>query len=178
MSRVSKIAALAALGATALTVAACSGSSKTEAELGCPKVMSPPETQIIALFGPNGHDARDVMVGGRIRNISSKCVPEKVGIAVQTQIDFEAQRTNPSITDATLPYFVALLDPDTHVLDEQGYKLDIKFLPGESYRRSFPEKITVHLPLKNKAGGSAYTVVVGFQLTPDQIAFNRAAHPQ
>ena len=88
---------------------------------------------------------------------------------------FYAERASLDIKDAAFPYFVALLDPDEHVLTEAGYQLPIQFLPGESYRRMPAEKITVHLPVTNQASGAAYTVVVGFQLTPNQIAFNRAA---
>ena len=29
------------------------------------------------------------------------------------------------------------------------------------------------LPVKNPGMGNAYSVIVGFQLTPDQLAFNR-----
>ncbi len=61
---------------------------------------------------------------------------------------------------------------------EQFQEKHVEFLPGESYRRMPAEKVTVHLPLINKSDSTIYTIIVGFQLTPDQIAFNRAAHAQ
>ena len=141
----------------------------------CPKIMPAPGADTIALFGPGGHTVSDVKVGGKFSGLHSTCVREKVGVAINAQIQFYAERASLDIKDATFPYFVALLDPNEHVLTEAGYQLPIQFLPGESYRRMPAEKITVHLPVKNQAEGGAYTVVVGFQLTPDQLAFNRAA---
>jgi hypothetical protein len=40
------------------------------------------------------------------------------------------------------------------------------------------EKITTHLPLHSTAAGGSFTLIVGFQLTPEQLAFNRAQHLQ
>lgn len=172
-------AALAALAASALSLAGCFGGGDSSASNACPKIVTPAETQTIAFFGPNGHKASDVVVGGRIRAVTATCEDEKVGLAVRTDISFEAQRANLTAKDATLPYFVALVGPNQQVLEEQGFKIDMHFLPGETFRRMPDEKITVHLPIRDKSAAGTYAVVVGFQLTPDQIAFNReVAHPR
>ena len=169
-------ASLVALALVAITLAGC-GSNKA-ADLTCPQIVPAPGADTIALFGPGGHTAKDVVVGGKIYSVDAKCVREKVGVAVNAEIAFYAERSRMDIKDATFPYFVALIDPNEHVLTEEGYQLPFQFLPGESYRRVPAEKITVHLPVKNQASGGAYTVIVGFQLTPDQLAFNRAARAQ
>jgi hypothetical protein len=168
-----------ACAAFALAVSTLSGcSSEKQAEIGCPKVVQAAGADTIALFRPGGHTVNDVMVGGKILGVDAKCVREKVGVAVNAEIEFYAQRASLDIKDATFPYFVALVDPNQHVLTEEGFQFPFPFLPGESYRHLPPEKVTVHLPLKNQADGGAYTVVVGFQLTPDQLAFNRTARTQ
>ena len=169
----------AACAAFALAISMLSGcSSDKKADITCPKIIPAPGADAIALFGPGGHAAKDVRVGGKITDLAAKCVREKVGIALHAEIAFYAERADMAIRDATFPYFVALIDPDGQVLTEEGFQLPFPFLPGESYRRLKPEKVTVHLPLKNQAAGSTYTVVVGFQLTPDQLAFNRGTRTQ
>ena len=35
------------------------------------------------------------------------------------------------------------------------------------------EKVTAHLPLKNQQLGNIYTVIVGFQLSKNELDFNR-----
>jgi hypothetical protein len=70
---------------------------------------------------------------------------------------------------------VALIGPGEKVLSQEQFLEKVEFIPGEPFRRTLAEKITVHVPLRDKADSASYTVVVGFQLTPDQIAFNRAS---
>jgi hypothetical protein len=126
------------------------------------------------MFGPGGHDAKDVLVGGRIYEIDTKCLHEKVGLIINTEITFYGERASNDLPDTTFPYFVALIDPAGKVMQEDAFKAPMNFVPGERYRRTPVERISVHLPLKNTADGGAYTVLVGFQLTPDQLAFNRS----
>ncbi len=170
-------AAAFAVAAAAVSLAGC-GESSTRAGLTCPAVIPAPGADTIAIFGPGGHEAKDVLVGARFYSLNSTCAREKVGVAVNAQIEFYAQRLVFETKSVTLPYFVALVDPGQHVLSEESFQITLPFPAAEYYRRSAPEKITVHLPVKDQAQAAAYTVVVGFQLTPDQIAFNRAAHSQ
>ncbi len=156
----------------AAALASC-GTSKDIADMTCPRVIPAPGTDRIVLFGPGGHDTQDVVVGGRIVNADVTCQREKPGVEAMTVVHFYAERANGGIADATLPYFVALLDPQQRVLTQEGFRIDFKFFPGESYRKLPNEDITVHLPVHSTATAGAYTIVVGFQLTPEQLAFNR-----
>jgi hypothetical protein len=176
MGRIRTTTAPAAL-ALAAAVSACSpGEDVTK--VGCPQIIRAPGADTIAFFGPKGRTMRDVIIGGKFYNLSVTCEREDVGINVNALIEFYVERANLGIEDTTLPYFVALVGPDGKVVTEEGFTLRVPFIPGESYRRTLPEKITIHLPIRNITSAGGYTVVTGFQLTPDQIAFNRATHPQ
>lgn len=168
------LGAAVALGALA---SACSSRGPVAQTTGpaCPRLVAAPATATIAYLRPGGHSAGDLVVGGKIVRARAHCAPEQGGVAVNTEITFYAQRANVAVTDATFPFFVALVDRQLHVLGEQGFKVHVDFIPGESYREIPPQKITVHLPLKDRAAAGNYAVMVGFQLTPEQIAFNRAA---
>jgi hypothetical protein len=173
--RYQRLGCAAALATVALT-AGC-GTSKELAAMTCPKVLPAPDADTVALFPPSGaHDARDVQVAARIMDASGTCQREAHGIAVLLEIKAHADRANPGIKDADLPYFVALIDAQQHVLTQVGYNLHVEFLPGETYRNTPAERLTVHLPLKTTAAGAEYSIVVGFQLSPDQLAFNRSQH--
>jgi hypothetical protein len=172
MARVRVTAACAALAFALLALWGCSGNKKLD--LTCPKVMPAQGADTIVLFGPGGHDAKDIIVGGRIYSLDAKCLQQKVGMTVDADIVFYGERTDRAQPNVTFPYFVALIDPTDKVLQEESFEVPINFVPGEIYRRSPAEHITVHLPLRNVASGGAYTVLVGFQLTPDQLAFNRS----
>ena len=170
--------ALRALALVAVGTLAASCSSSKQAAFGCPRVITAPGTDKIVLFGPNGHEAKDVKVYGQITDLDFTCKRQKTGVAVNAEIKFYGERAGPQITDATFPYFVALVDPNQHVVTQEAYQFKMEFLPGESYRRMPAEKVTVHLPLRKPTDANDYRIVVGFQLTPDQLAFNRTARPQ
>ena len=164
---------LAAIAVSALALAACSSGNTSDSHLTCPAIVPAPGADTIALFGPGGHAAKDVVVGGKIYGLDDTCVRLKVGIEVNAEISLYAQRASMDVKDATFPYFVALVDPDQKVLTEESFQVPVQFLPAEAVRRVPAEKITIRLPLKNVATSAGYSIVVGFQLTPDQIAFNR-----
>jgi hypothetical protein len=175
MVRVWYTAALAA--AAVLALAGCSEKS-TRAGLTCPPVQTVPSADTIAFFGPGGHEAKDVTAGARFFKIQTTCARETVGVAVNATIVFYVQRETAATKGATLPYFVALVDPGQHLLTEEAFQSKATFVGADVYTETKPEEITVHIPVKNDTEASAFTVVVGFQLTPDQLAFNRATRPQ
>ena len=111
MTRERATAALVALLFGPLALGACTwiGGIK-QSDLTCPAVVPAPGADTIAMFSPAGHASKDVVVGGRIFDLSAKCEREKVGLAVNAEIVFMAQRATTEIKDATLPYFVALVD--------------------------------------------------------------------
>jgi hypothetical protein len=170
-----RVRAMQALGVLALAALAGCSSGTTTGPVACPRIIPAPGADTIAQFGPGGHEQKDVLVGGRFYDLSASCTQLKVGFDINTQISFYAERANNSIPDATLPYFVALIGPEEKVLAQEQYQEKFAFIPGEPFRRTLAEKITVHVPLRNKSDSASYTVVVGFQLTPDQIAVNRAS---
>jgi len=166
--------------ALALLASACGGGKKEAEVLTCPKVISAPDAARVSLFNPGaGHTARDVSVSARIDSADNKCSREgEHGVTVFSEINFYAERARPTTESASLPYFVAVMDATRNVVAQESFTLNVKFLPAEGYRMLPAEKITTHLPLKTAAAGDSFTLIVGFQLTPEQLAFNRAQHPQ
>ncbi len=170
-----RIRAAAAAALLGVAVTSCSGTRKDIAQMTCPELVAAPGTDTIAMFRPGGHSAQDVVVRGKIYQASVHCQREKTGVAAMAELTFYAERAGPQITGATLPYFVAVVDPTQKVLAQESYQIHFVFFSGEPYRRLPPEKITVHLPVRSTAAANNYAVVVGFQLTPDQLAFNRSS---
>jgi len=170
-------AAAAAIGLAALG-SGCSPGPGSASDQTCPQLVRATDADTIALFGPSGHALKDVVVAGKIRSGETKCDRETGGVAVKAGISIEAQRSVPAIANAVLPYFVALIDPQQNVLAQNAFELHVQFLAGEQNRRMPEESITVHLPTHSPDTVGQYTIIVGFQLTPEQLAFNRASHSQ
>jgi hypothetical protein len=155
-----------------LGLAACSGSSTAGTGYTCPAATTVPDLQTLARLSPNGAD-QNIQAAGRIASVSSTCDKEDAGVATYLSIQFAALRTSPNIQHVDLPYFVAIADSTGNILGKQQFSIGVDFPSGVPTVRT-TEKVTAHLPLHNAQLGNVYTVIVGFQLTKNELDFNRA----
>jgi hypothetical protein len=156
-----------ALLAVAL-LAGCGGSKR----IVCPGTVVAPDVDRIAQTAPQARELRDIAAAAKIENVSSKCSGEKEGIAVNTHINFLLVRRDFDVKRSDFPYFVAVADASRRILNKQVFRLDQEFVPRQN-SRAVGEDITAHIPMQNTADGGNYVVIVGFQLTPEQLEFNR-----
>jgi hypothetical protein len=153
-------------------LAACFGKTSAE-DLACPDIAPAQGLENIAIFGAGpDRSAQNVRVLGKIAGTARRCETEKGGILVNAVITFTAGRTSPQVKHADFPYFVAVVDINQKILNEQRFTVPVDFV-GSDFR-SVQEKISVHLPLQRVSAGRNFAVLVGFQLSPEQIQFNRS----
>lgn len=169
------VAAVFALGIAGFAITGCSWFKK-DVQV-CPKVLILSDTAQMTSFRPgNGRDVTDVQFQGEVNKVDSQCKYDK-----DTKvIDMTATLTLVAARGAalrqgevTLPFFVSVVDRKTEkVLNKRIFQSPVPF--PEGHRRSgvseeIAERITV-------AAGHAitdYEVLVGFQLTEEQVDFNR-----
>jgi hypothetical protein len=72
-------------------------------------------------------------------------------------------------------YFVAVTRRDSVVLAKEYFTVDARFRPGQTVirKRETIEGITIPRATET-ISGTNFEVVVGFELTPEQLAFNRS----
>jgi len=69
-----------------------------------------------------------------------------------------------------VPYFVSLIAPDQSIVAKQSFVAELEFPQGvEAVAQDDPEEITLEIPLGGDVAGWQYQVIVGFQLTPEQL---------
>lgn len=175
MNRVMRAARAAAFVAPGmLGLAACSGGGGTyKTGYTCPAATTVPELQTLAHLAPNATSDQNIQSAGRISSVVSSCDKEDAGVATHLSIEFAALRTAPSIQHVDLPYFVAIADSTGNILGKQQFTIGVDFPAGAPTARA-TDKITAHLPLHDAQLGDVYTVIVGFQLTKNELDFNRA----
>jgi hypothetical protein len=161
-----------AVCAVALCGAALAACSTYTTGYTCPSATTVPDLQTLANVIADG-DATKVESAGRIASVQSSCDKDKAGVATHLSVEFTALRTTPRVEHLDLPYFVAIADSNGAILGKQEFRVDVRFAKNEPTARA-TENITAHLPLKNAQLGNVYTVIVGFQLTKNELAFNRA----
>lgn len=158
-------------GLLAALLAGCSSSGVSK--LVCPMAMVAPDLGSYAAFGPGpGRNLSDILVGAKFEGVSNTCHRDDGGIGIETKIILNAVRSSPDLHQSSVPFFVALVDAQRNIVAKKTFDLVVEFVPRQSFRK-YQESITEHLPLSDTALGGNYAVVIGFQLTPDQLHYNR-----
>ncbi|MGH6927178.1 MAG: hypothetical protein ACREEV_02590, partial [Dongiaceae bacterium] len=73
---------------------------------------------------------------------------------------------------AKVNYFVAVARSDKTVLARQAFDAVIE-LPGNQTRNEIIEEIEQTIPIPEGGSGGNLVIVVGFEMTPDELEFNR-----
>ncbi len=140
----------------------------------CPKTAILADAATLTQFRTGGRDLTDMVIDGRITGLSGKCAlddHEHLRTTISVGMDLTRGPAAPGrVID--VDYFVAVSDGDT-ILTKQVYTLHVSFARNSDRERLTGDEVDLVLPVTKAKSGAAYSVLVGFQLTPDQLAFNR-----
>jgi hypothetical protein len=168
----------AALG-LALLAAGCSGTLSSigigSSSLKCPNVGIMQDLQAVAKFGPGpGRTDNDVAYGARMLKAEVSCDMDKKrgGLAVSTTLGISALRTRTDVRKVQLTYFVAVVDRRQTILAKRDFAIDLEF-PSTQQRLEISEQHEEFIPMPKDASGPDYGVVFGFELTPEELQYNR-----
>lgn len=160
------LAATALLLLPMLTACASDGDIK-EAEAGCPAVDVLQETGSVTRL-KDGSVASRANIGdftgscaiGRSETVMTLSIP-----VVGTQGPAGAPGTTEQY-----PMFAAVVDPDSKPLSKQPLAATLTY---DARMATVAIPAEVHVPLRAGTKAGQYQVLLGFQLTPEELAFNR-----
>lgn len=164
------------LAAAAALLAGCGlfGSSPSKDEkpvAACPAAAILRPLSQTALFAP-GAAAQPMGVAfyGILSEVEAKCEP--AGDAVRTSLDviIVGERGPAAKSDAVdLQYFVAVTGPDQTIVSKRSFPVQIAIPPGAK-RAGVTEHLEETIPLGGRPVGD-FSIVLGFQQTPDVVEF-------
>ena len=160
-------------GAAALLLAGCGNSLETS---DCPRIGLLPDADRVTVFsGSGGQDVTDVVGTAKIVKVSGVCeVNEDGQIFVTLDVGLTAA-LGPTVPTQplVLPYFVAVTDADEQLLTKEPAQFTFRFDEEERRVQSKVGIDTFPMPGVGSFVKDEYTVLVGFQLTPNQLNYNR-----
>jgi hypothetical protein len=124
----------------------------------------------------NRETASAIGFTGEIQSLSSACQyksddPIKVEMQVLFSLGKGPQATGSS---KTYRYWVAVTDRNQEVINKQYFNLPVTFPAGEDRTLVTDKVYGISIPrAKSSVSGSNFEVLVGFDVTPEMIAFNR-----
>lgn len=141
----------------------------------CPEVGILADGSTLTRFrAGGGTDLGDVIADGRVAGLAGRCerARERVRVAVDVQLEVAP---GPAGTERSvqLPWFVAVLAPGQTVVDRRAFTSRFDFPAGRVAPARLTESVDVVLPPDLPPG--AYTVLVSWQLSEAELAYNRRA---
>lgn len=139
----------------------------------CPQVAAVRELAHITDFGRDDTPGLNSMVAAAtIDSIDGDCAFRSTNVDADFDVHLSARRGSGLGGNQTeFPYFVAVLDQNNLPVSKQNLSAILRFSGNDTTVESI-EKIHVKIPTDTSNTGE-WRVLVGFQLTPEQLAYNR-----
>lgn len=156
------------------------GCSSKTAPLPCPRASILSEaSHIVSFRDGGGRDLTDIKLEGDITSIDSSCkyIQSNTMIDMTVTVNIGVSR-GPALAVGQadkVTYFVTVIDRlNQQVLNKATFDLPVKFPSGRTRLATGDnEQIGQRIPVKQGRTGADYEVIVGFQLTPEALDFNR-----
>lgn len=164
----------AALLVAALVLAACASETPPAR---CPEVAVLQEAGRLVQFDGAGRDLTDVDFEARIVDVALGCELDvddgRRTVEAELQVLFEAEKGPANDTgQAGFTYFVGVADQNDNVLRRETFELTMA-LPGNQTRGQAVDVLAPRIALPEGETGQSYVLYIGFDLTRDQLEYNR-----
>jgi hypothetical protein len=167
-------------GASLLLLAglsACGGENAAQqAGLRCPQIVIPQDAAIYDVVRNNSTSPKDVLVEARITNTRGDCTYADKSVTMNVNVEFTAWRGPAAWLEKDVPaqYFVAVTDAQDRILNKATFDVKIpvprlQVTPKDTVQEPLEQVIPVSSPQE----GGSYKIMIGFQLSPQQLEFNR-----
>ena len=173
----------AAAVSTLLALGGCSQPGAYEFAPPCPRTGVVVDAADIVSFRPTAsgpsQDLTDMIVSGRITGLQGSCSRQDNGRErVKVTVLMTLTRGPALATRAvTMPYFISVSrgeEGNSPILDKAQQTATIEFPANVDRVQYTSQPITLSLPTTKDVSGASFDVLAGFQLTPEQLAYNRA----
>lgn len=155
-------------------VAACS-SDKGPKRL-CPQTAIVRELERVQDFGHDTPGRENLVAEGLLRGVKGSChYRDEGGVDVDFAVRMAAAR-GPRLggDHVSFPFFVAVADPSKDILSKEMMTAEFRF-SGKDKIAEHEETLHVFIPADKDADAAWYQVLIGFQLSEDQLDAARKA---
>lgn len=149
----------------------------------CPSVSVRPDlARISDFYNPAITTENTKTSEATITGVSNTCRIENHKIIMQIDLTVSG-KTGPKArikpTDKpnfSYPYFIAVTDSKGNVLSKEIFATSLSYDSKQNETKT-NETVFQNMPIPDTGAGEIYNVVVGFQLTPEQLTYNNKNFP-
>ena len=171
-------AALSRCAGASLVLAVVSGCGMfgpPEPQFDCPTAAGVADAAVLSKFRPGpGRDLTDVRYQVRLADVTSECRYDSKGVDVRMRAGF-ALELGPANPDrrAAYDFFVAITDPNDEIVAKRIFTTPLAFPTNVGYVEHV-EELQQRIPLPKGGSAADYKIIIGLQLTAEELEFNRA----
>jgi len=162
----------AIIAAMPLLLSAC-GPERNKFPPPCPGSTILGDAADINLYrAGGGQDLTDLVLRGRIVGMQGTCKEGDTSnqLAVSVSVGVELTRGPAMRGDqADVPVFIAVVTAGDVIMDKHVYLMRVAFPSNVDRITMSPSDVNLILPVTATKSGADYTIVAGFQLTPNQL---------
>lgn len=169
--------------AALLLLAGCSALTGEAPAYRCPETGLLPQADRIVMIAPGSEEETHgghppILAEGQIANFTGGCRPDGDGrMQFALNVRFEAQRlaADEALAEMELPYFIAIIDNRENIITREAFSTRIAL--DDTEKLPHVEEHVLRLPASEngtQAVAESYKIVIGFILSPAQLAANRA----
>ena len=148
------------------------------ASANCPQVSAMPDLDSIT-------DMRgtDIVTQTSLSSISSTCDTKDLNTTVRLNLGFKSKLGPAGVKDASseanysIPYLIAVISPKGEIISKDIFAVSLTYKKGQT-EMSYNDILEQIIPLEKAGTASQYKIMIGFQLSEPQLAFNRALSAQ
>jgi hypothetical protein len=128
--------------------------------------------RLVQFRDAGGHDQNDVAFVARIGDVRSRCTYEESNVTTDLSITIVGNRgpAGARLPSAEITYFVAVIDGERHIITKKSFSDRLVF--DDKGQARISDDLQEKLPTNPLKSASDHSVIVGFQLTADQITLN------
>jgi hypothetical protein len=162
---------LAATGLTAL--AGCSFFKDAPGkDAACPSVGIVPELARLSRFQGTDSNFNTLTYRASLDGVKGNCTFTDTSVTVNASVTLLAERGPLGVNGVqNFDYFVAVTDDAGNVLSKSNFPAPLTFAPGQA-RAGSSEGPQVMIPIPNPGKAVLYHVLIGFQLSAEERAYN------
>nr|WP_314072445.1 hypothetical protein [uncultured Roseococcus sp.] len=150
--------------------------------MSCPSLTLPADLADLTRYRPGSPpDLSSVVLDARVTGVDASCRRGRRDQSVDATISmrFQIDRGPAAPSRAVqLPWFIALLDADNNVINRQSFVLPAQFGVNTTRAAVGSRPVEISFPVNQQRRAQDYRIMVGFQLTEEELAQNRRRGPR
>jgi hypothetical protein len=162
-----------------LALSACGPDNPDSFAPECVPVGILAEAADMSSYAGPSRDVATLVTQASVSGVNGTCRDADKGHALHTEASVVITvLRGPAATerDITIPYFVAVLH-GADIVAKHNRTIEAHFPPNVDRLALKSDPLVLDLPISRRMSSDSYRLEVGLQLTPEQLAFNRAHMP-